>query len=84
MVSTIFSIFFFITYSLLTIYNLHLLQVAAQTGHTVTLVDVSDDLLKKSKKNIETSLARVVKKAYKDNPAVSFFTYFFIACYKFF
>jgi len=44
-------------------------QVAAQTGHTVTLVDVKADLLEKSKANIMTSLARVAKKLYKDKPA---------------
>ncbi|ESN98124.1 hypothetical protein HELRODRAFT_185875 [Helobdella robusta] len=42
-------------------------QVAAQTGHNVTLVDVSEDVLKNSKSKIETSLARVVKKLFGDN-----------------
>lgn len=41
-------------------------QVAAQTGHTVTLVDVSDDILKKSEANIQKSLQRVAKKKYQD------------------
>jgi len=45
--------------------------VAAQTKHSVTLVEVSDDLLKKSRKNIETSLARVAKKKYADDAPVS-------------
>lgn len=45
-------------------------QVAAQTGHQVTLVDISEDLLKKSKKNIETSVARVAKKSFADNAQV--------------
>jgi len=38
-------------------------QVAAQTGHNVTLVDVSSDVLSKAQKGIETSLGRVAKKA---------------------
>lgn len=42
-------------------------QVAAQTGHDVTLVDVSDDLLSKSRKNIETSVGRVAKKKFVDD-----------------
>jgi len=42
-------------------------QVAAQTGHKVTLVDISDDLLKKSQKNIEKSVARVAKKQFADD-----------------
>lgn len=45
------------------------MQVAAQTGHNVTLVDVSADILKKSQENIAGSLARVAKKLYKDKPA---------------
>lgn len=43
-------------------------QVAAQTGHTVTLVDVSQDVLNKSQANIQQSLTRVVKKKYAENP----------------
>jgi 3-hydroxyacyl-CoA dehydrogenase len=45
-------------------------QVAAQTGHQVTLVDISDDLLKKSKKNIETSVTRVAKKKFAEDAQV--------------
>lgn len=45
-------------------------QVAAATGHTVTLVDTSDDLLKKAVKGIEGSLKRVVKKKFADKPEV--------------
>lgn len=45
-------------------------QVAAATGHTVTLVDTSDDLLKKAIKGIEGSLKRVVKKKFADKPEV--------------
>lgn len=43
-------------------------QVAASTGHSVTLVDTSEDILKKSVKGIEGSLKRVVKKKYADKP----------------
>jgi len=42
-------------------------QVAAQTGHQVTLVDVAEDLLKKSQKSIETSVARVAKKKFTED-----------------
>jgi len=44
-------------------------QVAAQTSHKVTLVDVSDSLLEKSKAGITKSLQRVVKKKYAADPA---------------
>lgn len=40
-------------------------QVAAQTNHNVVLVDVSDDLLKKSVANIDTSLKRIAKKKFE-------------------
>ncbi|XP_037365474.1 hydroxyacyl-coenzyme A dehydrogenase, mitochondrial [Talpa occidentalis] len=43
-------------------------QVAAATGHTVMLVDQSEDILVKSKKNIEESLRRVAKKKFAENP----------------
>ncbi|XP_030643862.1 hydroxyacyl-coenzyme A dehydrogenase, mitochondrial [Chanos chanos] len=43
-------------------------QVAASTGHSVALVDTSEDILKKSVKGIEGSLKRVVKKKYADKP----------------
>ncbi|XP_064625701.1 hydroxyacyl-coenzyme A dehydrogenase, mitochondrial-like [Lineus longissimus] len=42
-------------------------QVAAQTGHQVTLVDISDEVLQKSKSNITKSLQRVVKKKFADD-----------------
>lgn len=42
-------------------------QVAAQTGHHVTLVDVSENLLTHSKKNIETSVTRVAKKRFAND-----------------
>ncbi|XP_049899850.1 hydroxyacyl-coenzyme A dehydrogenase, mitochondrial [Epinephelus moara] len=43
-------------------------QVAASTGHSVTLVDTNDDILKKAVKGIEGSLKRVVKKKFADKP----------------
>ncbi|KAM3622946.1 uncharacterized protein V6R79_005272 [Siganus canaliculatus] len=43
-------------------------QVAASTGHTVTLVDTNNDILKKASKGIEGSLKRVVKKKFADKP----------------
>ncbi|KAJ3644559.1 hypothetical protein Zmor_022283 [Zophobas morio] len=43
-------------------------QVAAQTGHNVTLVEVNPDLIKKAEDNIVKSLARVAKKQFKDDP----------------
>lgn len=43
-------------------------QVAATTGHSVVLVDTSEDILKKAAKGIEGSLKRVVKKKFADNP----------------
>ncbi|XP_013863209.1 hydroxyacyl-coenzyme A dehydrogenase, mitochondrial [Austrofundulus limnaeus] len=43
-------------------------QVAASTGHTVTLVDMSEDILTKSVKGIEGSLRRVAKKKFADKP----------------
>lgn len=45
-------------------------QVAASTGHTVVLVDTSEDILKKSARGIEGSLKRVVKKKFADKPEV--------------
>lgn len=49
-----------------------LLQVAATTGHTVVLVDTSEDILKKSTQGIEGSLKRVAKKKFADKPEVCF------------
>uniref|UniRef100_A0AAR2J7T6 Hydroxyacyl-coenzyme A dehydrogenase, mitochondrial n=2 Tax=Pygocentrus nattereri TaxID=42514 RepID=A0AAR2J7T6_PYGNA len=43
-------------------------QVAAVTGHSVVLVDTSEDILKNSAKNIQGSLKRVVKKKFADKP----------------
>ena len=44
-----------------------MLQVAAQTGHKVTLVDISQDVLDKSAARIGESIKRVAKKEYKDD-----------------
>ncbi|XP_061626768.1 hydroxyacyl-coenzyme A dehydrogenase, mitochondrial [Phyllopteryx taeniolatus] len=43
-------------------------QVAASTGHQVTLVDTSDGILTKTVKGMEASLKRVVKKKFADKP----------------
>ncbi|KAM4031989.1 hydroxyacyl-coenzyme A dehydrogenase, mitochondrial-like [Anomaloglossus baeobatrachus] len=43
-------------------------QVAAATGHTVVLVEQTDDILKKSAKSFEDSLKRVTKKMFADKP----------------
>jgi len=42
-------------------------QVAAQSGHNVTVVDLDQKVLEKSQKSIETSLQRVAKKQFKDD-----------------
>ncbi|KAL0203095.1 hypothetical protein M9458_001113, partial [Cirrhinus mrigala] len=42
--------------------------VAASTGHSVVLVDTSEDILKKSVKGIEASLKRVSKKKFAEKP----------------
>jgi 3-hydroxyacyl-CoA dehydrogenase len=42
-------------------------QVTAQKGYKVNLVDVSDDVLKKSQANIKTSLERLAKKQFSDD-----------------
>lgn len=44
-------------------------QVAAATGHSVTLVDIDEALVKKAQNNISNSLMRVAKKQFKDNPS---------------
>ena len=43
-------------------------QVGAQTGHKVTLIDVSQDVLDKSQKRIGDSIKRVAKKMFKEDP----------------
>ncbi|XP_065909523.1 hydroxyacyl-coenzyme A dehydrogenase, mitochondrial-like [Dysidea avara] len=42
-------------------------QVAAQTGHSVVLVDQTDAILQKAKERIATSLKRVASKQYPDD-----------------
>jgi len=42
-------------------------QVSAQSGYNVTIVDMSEDILSKSKKSIEKSLGRVAKKQFPDD-----------------
>ncbi|KAH8032821.1 hypothetical protein HPB51_002248 [Rhipicephalus microplus] len=42
-------------------------QVASQTGHQVVLVDVSKEVLDKSKARIEESLKRVAKKKFVED-----------------
>lgn len=42
-------------------------QVAAQTGHEVILVDVSNEILKKSENNMKKSLERVARKKFSDD-----------------
>ena len=51
-------------------YFAFLIQVAAQTGHNVTMVDMSEEILQKSQSNIHKSLSRVAKKKFKDDSAV--------------
>ncbi len=46
-------------------------QVAAQTNHQVTLVDVSDEILGKAENRIKTSLVRVAKKKFPEDAKVS-------------
>ncbi|XP_004411290.1 PREDICTED: hydroxyacyl-coenzyme A dehydrogenase, mitochondrial isoform X1 [Odobenus rosmarus divergens] len=43
-------------------------QVAGAAGHTVVLVDQTEDILAKSKKGIEESLRKVAKKKFAENP----------------
>ena len=46
-------------------------QVGAQTGHKVTLVDVSEDILNKSRVRIEQSIKRVAKKKFRDDASAA-------------
>jgi len=48
-------------------------QVAASAGNKVTLVDINEEALKKSKATIEKSLQRVAKKKFKDESEASKF-----------
>jgi 3-hydroxyacyl-CoA dehydrogenase len=44
-------------------------QVGAQTGHNVTLVDISQDVLDKSQARIDKSVRQVAKRMFKEDPA---------------
>lgn len=44
-------------------------QVAAQAGNNVQLVDLKDDVLKKSKSSIEKSVQKIGSKIFKNDPA---------------
>ncbi|KAL1123538.1 hypothetical protein AAG570_002615 [Ranatra chinensis] len=46
-------------------------QVAAQTGHSVTLVDLNDVVLKKADGSIQKNLQRVAKKMFKDDKSAT-------------
>jgi hypothetical protein len=46
-------------------YNLWWQQVAAQSGHQVTLAEINEGALQKAKASIETNLKRVAKKVHK-------------------
>ena len=42
--------------------------MAAQTQHSVTLVDINQDILNTAQKRIEASVRRVAKKGFRDDP----------------
>ena len=44
-------------------------QVGVQTGHKVTLVDLSQEVLDKSRARIEENIKSVAKKKYKEDPS---------------
>ena len=74
MVSIVFIFFEFSTHLFHIILNLGgglmgagIAQVGAQTGHKVTLVDVSQDVLDKSQARISDSIKRVAKKKFKED-----------------
>ena len=46
-------------------------QVAAQTGHKVTVVDVNQEMLDRSKARISESIRRVAKKMFKEDEAAA-------------
>ncbi len=48
------------------------MKVAAQTGHQVTVVDQSEEILAHSKLSIERSLSRVAKKKFGEDLKVGF------------
>jgi len=52
--------------------KVYVLQVTATAGMKVNLVDMNEDILKKSGSSIQKSLERVAKKKFSDNPEVFF------------
>lgn len=46
-------------------------QVAAATGHNVTMVDETDEILSRSTAAIERSLGRIAKKKFADSEKVA-------------
>ena len=44
-----------------------IVQVSAAAGYNVTMVDINNEVLEKSKSAIKNSLSRVAKKKYADN-----------------
>ena len=53
-------------------------QVAATTGHQVTVVDQTNAILTKSMRSIEKGLNRVANKKFKDDPEVGAHCFVFI------
>ena len=51
-------------------YAYYVRQVAAQTGHTVYVVDLNKEILSKAEERIRTSLQRVAKKTFAEDPKV--------------
>ena len=47
------------------------LQVSANNGYNVTLVDLNDELLQRASKRIESSIQRVAKKSFPEDEQVS-------------
>ena len=47
------------------------MQVAAQTGHSVFLVDVKEEFLGKARASIAASIQRVAKRTFAQDPKVS-------------
>ena len=48
------------------------MQVAAASGHKVTVVDQSQEIIDKASASIQKSLGRVVKKKFPDDSKVSY------------
>lgn len=54
-----------------TLYVYYEQQVAAATGHNVTMVDETDEILSRSTAAIERSLGRIAKKKFADSEKVA-------------